>query len=164
MLIRCIFQYFQKKRKVLTINTKMEILTNLENGMKNWGISKKYNVSNSSALHSVIVGDEGSIVCSLWGGVTRSLKGGLVIGNLAIGNIECTVFGALFLNCPNILCHEFRLSSYFQKFFAYLIEVCPPKYRHLLPPLSKLQGVEFSPITSVTVFSNGNKSLSRNAN
>ena len=72
MLIRCIFEYFQKKRKVLTINKKMEILTNLENGMKNWEICKKYNVSNSSALHSVVLGEEGSIVCSLWGGVTSS--------------------------------------------------------------------------------------------
>ena len=72
MLIRCIFEYFQKKRKVLTINKKMEILTNLENRMKNWKICKKYNVSNSSALHSVVVGEEGSIVCSLWGSVTRS--------------------------------------------------------------------------------------------
>ena len=71
MLIRCIFEYLQKKRKVLTINKIMEILTNLENGMKNWEICKKY-VSNSSALHSVVVGEEGSIVCSLWGGVTRS--------------------------------------------------------------------------------------------
>ena len=35
MLIRCIFEYFQKKRKVLTMNKKMEILTSLENGMKN---------------------------------------------------------------------------------------------------------------------------------
>ena len=49
MLIRSIFEYFQKKRKVLTINEKMEILINLENGMKNWEICKKYNVSNSSA-------------------------------------------------------------------------------------------------------------------
>ena len=65
MLIRCIFEYFQKKRKVLTINKKMEILTNLENGMKNWEICQKYNVSNSSELHSVVVGEEGSIVCSL---------------------------------------------------------------------------------------------------
>ena len=72
MLIRCIFEYFKKKRKVLTINKKMEILNNLKNGMKNWEIYKKYNVSNSSALHSVVVGEEGSIVCSLWGGVTRS--------------------------------------------------------------------------------------------
>ena len=40
MLIRCIFEYFQKNRKVLTINKKMEILTNLENGMKNWEIGK----------------------------------------------------------------------------------------------------------------------------
>ena len=72
MLIKCIFDYFQKKRKVLTINTKMEILTNLENEMKNWEICKKYNVSNSSALHSVAVAEEGSIVYSLWGGVTRS--------------------------------------------------------------------------------------------
>ena len=38
MLIRCIFEYFQKKRKFLTMNKKMEILTNLENGMKNWEI------------------------------------------------------------------------------------------------------------------------------
>ena len=60
MLIRCIFEYFQKKRKVLTMNKKMEILTNLENGMKNWEIYQKYNVSNSSALHSVVVGEEGS--------------------------------------------------------------------------------------------------------
>ena len=72
MLIRCIFEYFQEKRKVLRINKKMEILTNLENGMKSWEIRKQYNVSNSSALHSVVVGEEGSIVCSLWGGVTRS--------------------------------------------------------------------------------------------
>ena len=72
MLIRCIFEYFQKKRKVLTINKEMEILTNFENGIKNWEICKKYNVSNSSALHSVVVGEEGSIVCSLWGDVTRS--------------------------------------------------------------------------------------------
>ena len=72
MLIRCIFEYFQKKRKVLPINKKMEILTNLEKGMKNWEICKKYNVSNSSALHSVVVGEEGSIVCALWGAVTRS--------------------------------------------------------------------------------------------
>ena len=72
MLIRCICEYLQKKIKVLTINKKMEILTNLENGMKNWEMCKKYNVSNSSALHSVVVGKEGSIVCSLWGGVTRS--------------------------------------------------------------------------------------------
>ena len=82
MLIKCIFDYFQKKRKVLTINTKMEILTNLENEMKNWEICKKYNVSNSSALHSVAVAEEGSIVYSLWGGVTRSQKVGLVTGNL----------------------------------------------------------------------------------
>ena len=46
MLIRCVFEYFQKKRKVLTINKKMEILTNLENGLKNWEICKKYNVLN----------------------------------------------------------------------------------------------------------------------
>ena len=72
MLIRCIFEYFQKKRKVLTINKKMEILKNLENGMKNWEICKKYNVSNSSALHFVVVGEEGLIVCSLWRGMTRS--------------------------------------------------------------------------------------------
>ena len=72
MHIMCIFEYFQKKRKVLTIYKKMEILTNLENGMKNWEICKKYNVSNSNAHHSVVVGEEGSIVCSLWGGVTRS--------------------------------------------------------------------------------------------
>ena len=65
MLIRGIFEYFQKKRKVLTINKKMEILTNLVNGMKNWEIFKKYNVSNSSALHSVVVGEVGSVVCSL---------------------------------------------------------------------------------------------------
>ena len=65
MLIRCIFEYFQKNRKVLTINKTMKILTNLENGMKNWEICQKYNVSNSSALHSVVVGEEGSIVCSL---------------------------------------------------------------------------------------------------
>ena len=68
MLIRCIFEYFQKKRKELTINKKMKILTNLENGMENWEIFKKYNVSNSSALHSVVVREEGSIV---------------------IGNLEC---------------------------------------------------------------------------
>ena len=72
MLIRCIFEYFQKKSKVFTINKKMEILTNMENGMQNWEICKKYNVSNSIALHSVVVGEEGSIVCSLWGSVTRS--------------------------------------------------------------------------------------------
>ena len=66
--------------------------------------------------------------------------------------------GALFLNCPNILCRLLRLSLYFQNFFAYLMEVYSPKYRHLLPPFYKLQGLEFSPITSVTVFSNGNKS------
>ena len=65
MLIRCIFEYFQKKRKVLTMNKKIEILINLENGMKNWEICQKYNISNSSALHSVVVGEEGSIVCSL---------------------------------------------------------------------------------------------------
>ena len=91
MLIRCIFKYFQKKGKVLTINKKMGILTNLETGMKNWEICKKYNVSNSSALHSVVVGEERSIICSLWGGVTRWQKGGLVAGNLAIGNLECTI-------------------------------------------------------------------------
>ena len=44
MLIGCIFEYFHKKRKVLTIDKKMEILTNFENGMKNWEIFKKYNV------------------------------------------------------------------------------------------------------------------------
>ena len=66
------------------------------------------------------------------------------------------IYGALFLNCPDNVCHVFRLSSYFQTLFAYLMEFYPPKYRHLLQPLS--------PITSVTVFSNGNKSLSRNAN
>ena len=65
MLIRCIFEYFQKKRKVLTMNKEMEILTNLENGMKNWEICQKHNISNSSALHSVVVGEGGSIVCSL---------------------------------------------------------------------------------------------------
>ena len=65
MLIRCIFEYFQKKRNVLSMNKKMRILTNLENGMKNWEICQKYNVSNSSALHSGVVGEEGSIVCSL---------------------------------------------------------------------------------------------------
>ena len=65
MLIRCIFEYFQKKRKVLKMNKKMEILTNLENGMKNWDICQKYNVSNLSMLHSVVVREEGSIVCSL---------------------------------------------------------------------------------------------------
>ena len=67
MLIRYIFEYFQKKRKVLTMNKKMEFFTNLENGMKNWEICQKYNVSNSSALHSVVVGEEESIrsiVCS----------------------------------------------------------------------------------------------------
>ena len=31
----------RKKRKVLTINKKMKILTNLENEMKNWEICKK---------------------------------------------------------------------------------------------------------------------------
>ena len=41
MLIGYIFDYFQQKRKVLTINKKTEILTNLENGMKNWEICKK---------------------------------------------------------------------------------------------------------------------------
>ena len=46
------------------MNKKMEILTNLENGMKNWEICQKY-VSNSSVLHFVVVGEEGSIVCSL---------------------------------------------------------------------------------------------------
>ena len=30
-------------------------------------------------------------------------------------------YGALFLNCPNILYHVFRLSTYFQNLFAYLI-------------------------------------------
>ena len=64
------------------MNKKMEILTNLENGMKNWEICQKYNVSNSSTLHSVVVGEEGSIVCSL--------QRGLVSGNLVIGNLECT--------------------------------------------------------------------------
>ena len=45
MLIMYIFEYFQKKRrKVLTIHKKMEILTKLENGMKNWEICQKYNV------------------------------------------------------------------------------------------------------------------------
>ena len=48
MLIRCNFEYFQKKRKVLTIHKKMEILTNLENGMLNWEICKKYNVQSST--------------------------------------------------------------------------------------------------------------------
>ena len=48
MLIRCIFEYFQKKRKVLTINKKRGIVTNLENGMKNWEICKKYNVQSST--------------------------------------------------------------------------------------------------------------------
>ena len=44
-------------------------------------------VSNSSVLHSVVVGEEGSMVCSLWGTVTRSYKGGLVTGNL-----ECNFY------------------------------------------------------------------------
>ena len=44
MLIGCIFEYFQKKRKVLTMNKKMEILTILENGMKSWKICQKYKV------------------------------------------------------------------------------------------------------------------------
>ena len=39
-------------------------------------------------------------------------------------------YGALFLNCPNILFNVFRLSLYFQNLFAYLMEVYPPKYRH----------------------------------
>ena len=41
----------------------------------------------------------------------------------------------------------FQLYSYFENSFAYLMDVYPPKYRHLLPPLSKLQGVQFSPVT-----------------
>ena len=49
MLIRCIFKYFQKKRKVLTMNKKMKILAKLENRMENWEICQKYNDSNSSA-------------------------------------------------------------------------------------------------------------------
>ena len=65
MVIRCIFEYFQKKRKVFKMNKKMEVLTSLENGMKNWEICQKYNFSNSSAFHSVVAGEEGSIVCSL---------------------------------------------------------------------------------------------------
>ena len=69
--------------------------------------------------------------------------------------------GKLFLNCPNNLYHVFWLSSYFQSLFPYLMEVYPPEYRHLLPSLSKLQGVEFS---SITIFSNDNKSPYRNAN
>ena len=32
----------------MTIHQKMEILTNLENGMKNWEICKKYNVQSST--------------------------------------------------------------------------------------------------------------------
>ena len=46
-------------------------------------------VSNSSALHSAVVGEEGSIVFSLWGTVTRSYKGDLVTENLVIGDLEC---------------------------------------------------------------------------
>ena len=78
-----------------------------------------------------------------------------------------SVYGALFLNCPNILCHVFRLFSYFRVWkhselgTSLLVGSLPPKYRHLLPPLSKLQGVEFS---LITIFSNGNKSPCRNAN
>ena len=59
----------------------------------------------TSALHSVVVGEEGLIVCSLWGTVTRSYKGGLVtgnlvignlvIGNLVIGNLECSSINKL---------------------------------------------------------------------
>ena len=45
MLIRCIFEYL-KKKKVLTIHKKLEILTNLENRIKNWEICKKYNVQS----------------------------------------------------------------------------------------------------------------------
>ena len=48
MLIRCIIEYFQKKIKVLTIHEKIEILTNLENGMKTWEICKKYSVQSST--------------------------------------------------------------------------------------------------------------------
>ena len=47
MHIRPILEYVQKKRKkVSTIHKKMEILTNFENGMKNWEICKKYNVQS----------------------------------------------------------------------------------------------------------------------
>ena len=49
MLMMCIFKYFQKRRKkVLTIHEKIEILKNLENGIKNREICKKYNVKSST--------------------------------------------------------------------------------------------------------------------
>ena len=35
-----------------------------------------------------------------------------------VSNPVHPIYGELFLNCPNILCHVFRLSSYFQNFFA----------------------------------------------
>ena len=50
MLIRCIFEYFQKKRKVLTINKKMEILTNLENGMIVCSLGEAWRARKREAL------------------------------------------------------------------------------------------------------------------